>query len=109
MTKKQAKSPKIIELIKHIQFRLTDDWIILCSDPDICDKPSISELHSIIKLSAVILAKISGFTTTDILSQVNKDINQNIKDRYKMMVETWPENQVKDLYKIKEDTFKRYK
>lgn len=113
MTEKKKRGrppkPKVEEIIKRVQFRVTDDWIVLCTDPEICDKPSISELHSVIKLATVILSKITQFTTTDILSQVNKDINKNIKDRHKMMVEDWPENCVKDMYRIKEDAFKRYK
>lgn len=97
------------EVIHKVQFNVTDDWISLVSDPEQADKPTISELHSIIKLATVIIAKIGGFTTTDVLAQVNFDINQNIKDRHKCLVDDWPENQVKDIFKVKEDAFKRYK
>lgn len=94
---------------KIIQFNLNDYWISLVTDPKRAQKPSISELHSIIKHSLVVLEAVSGFDMVTILTKIHDDIKKNVKDRYKMLVEDWPQNQVKDMYKIKNDAFKRYK
>lgn len=107
---KKVKQPKEnIEIIHKIQYNVTEDWISLVTASDMADKPQIDELLSIIKLNVVVLSKITGFKITDILSNVLKDINDNVKDRKKALVDTWPENQVKDIFKVKEDPFKRWK
>lgn len=94
---------------KIVQFNINDDWISLVTDPARAEKPSISELHSIIKHSLVILEAVSGFEMVTILTKIHDDIKQNIKDRAKMLVDDWPASQVKDMYKVENDSFKMYK
>lgn len=112
MVKTRRKSKKIKEeneVIHKVQFRISHDWISLVCDPTLADKPNIGELHSICKHTIVLLEKLTGYHVTDILTQIHKDIKDNVKDRHKMLVEDWPENQVKNMYKLKNETFKRYK
>lgn len=108
MANKRVKKIKK-ETIKVVEFRVSDEWISLVVDSPKSERPSKSELLSIIKHSIVILQNLTGFTVSDILTNIHKDIKDNIKDRHKMLVEDWPENQVKDFYKIKNDAFKRWK
>lgn len=105
----RPKKVKELEVVHKVQFNITDEWISLICDPEKADKPSISELHSIIKHSLVILEAVSGFDIVTILTKIHEDVQKNVKDRYKCLAEDWPQNKVKDMYKLKNDSFKMYK
>lgn len=116
MVKKKAKrkvgrprkeSP--VETIKHVQFRLENDWISLVTDPSIAEKPDLSELHDICKFSLLLIEKLAGYSVDQILREIYKDIKANVKARHKFVLDSLPDQAIKDVFKVPVEKFKRYK
>lgn len=107
MAKTRGRPKKVKdEVIHKVQYHMTPEWISLST---ITDRPDLSQLHSIIKYNLQLIQSLTGFKMEQILNEIWKDIKSDIKQRHKFVLDTSPDSVIKDLYKVPNDLFRRYK
>lgn len=107
MANRRVKKVKDVEVIHKIEYRTTPVWISLATSDT--DKPDIQELHSIIKYNLQLIQSLTGFTHEQVLNEIWKDIKSDIKQRHKFILDTTSDEGIRDIYKVPNDPFRRYK
>lgn len=104
-TKKVAAQP--VKQLHKIQYNITKDCISLATiDTDV---PDLSMLHSIIKFNLKLIEILAGFKLEQVLNEIYKDVQSNLKERHKVVLDEQSSYGIKDIYKAEVETFKRYK